>query len=71
MKTELDLARSLLRLANTAMAAPADPERAASAIGNARTALEVVRRLSSRANLAPKQRASIEHELADLEANCR
>jgi hypothetical protein len=70
MRTELDLARSLLRLADTAMAAPADPVRAARAISNARTALEAARGLSSRAALAAKQRASIERELADLEANC-
>ena len=50
---------------------PADPVRAARAIGNARTALEVARGLSSRVGLAANQRASVEHELADLEANCR
>src|ERR1700733_5661022 len=71
IRTELDLARSLLRLADTAMAAPADPVRAARAIGNARTALEVARGLSSRVGLAANKRASVEHELADLEANCR
>ena len=71
MRTELDLARSLLRLADTAMAAPADSERAACAIGNARTALEAARGLSFSANLAAKERASIERELADLESDCR
>ena len=69
IKSELKLAHTLLRLADTEMAVPADPDGAACAINYARTALEVARRFLPGVNMVETDRAAIEHALANLEAD--
>lgn len=71
IKTDLKLARTMLRLAAAAMASPADPDGAVRAINQARTALNAVRRLLPKVNLPQTERASIERALVDLEAELR
>ena len=68
INAELELARTMLDIADTEMRVPADPAGAVIAIIRARVALETVRRLLPKLNLSETERASIEHELSDLQA---
>ena len=68
INAELELARTMLQIADTEMTVPADPEGAARAINLARAALETARRLLPRLNLSETKRASIELALVDLQA---
>jgi hypothetical protein len=68
IRARLTVARTMLRLAYTYKASLADPLRSARAVNDARAALEAVRKSLSTADLATRERASIQHELCDLEA---
>ena len=68
IRARLTVARTMLRLACTYKTSLADPLRSARAVNKARAALEAVRKSLSNADLSATERASIEHELYDLEA---
>lgn len=69
INTELTLARTMLRIADTEMAVPADPDSAARVINHARAALQAARDAAGR--LLPRmnqmERVSIHHALVDLQ----
>ena len=68
INAELEFARTMLDIADTEMRVPADPAGAAIAIIRARVALETVRRLLPKLDVSEIDRAAIEHELSDLQA---
>ena len=67
IRITLQVAHTMPRLADTEASAPADPKGIALAINKARNALEMARRFLPRVNLSEMERASIRHELANLE----
>ena len=68
INTELELARTMLQIADTEMSFPANPDGAARAINHARVALETAQGLLLKLNLSETERASIEDVLFDLQA---
>jgi hypothetical protein len=68
IRTKLTVARTMLRLADTYKTALGEPLESARAVTTARAALEAVRVSLSTARPPSRERASIEHELRDLEA---
>ena len=71
IETKLAVARTMLRLADTYKTSLADPVRLAHAVDKARAAMEAVQGSLSTARLPSRERASIERELRDLEAELK